>query len=411
MGMWGHAAPRATRFGARQADAMRVGIFTDTYTPDTNGVVTVVRLMERELRRAGHEVLVFAPAHPGYRDEDPHVFRFRSVRFILYKGMRLAIPYNRRAFAALKSLDIVHSQDPFSVGLVGFWASLRYGIPHVHTYHTQYVEYRKYLPYPIRPSRRAVERLSRILCNRYDAVIAPSTHIQQELLRYGVRVPIHVLPFGVDEEIFDRPPAWDLRQALRLPADAEVLLYVGRLGWEKNIEFVIRSFQRVAAARPGVWLVIIGDGPHRPVLERLVRELGLRERVAFVGRLPWERLIDPYRQATLFVFASKTETQGLVVMEAMMAGLPPVAVNAMGVADLVQSGETGILVDEDEGAFAGACLELLADGALRRELGARARAWARAHSAQASAAQLIAIYERLDEERSSGRPQAGAVVP
>lgn len=382
---------------------MKVGIFTDTYVPDTNGVVTVVRLMERELRKAGHEVLVFAPAHPGFRDEGSHVFRFRSVRLVLYRGLRLAIPYNRRAFAILRDLDIVHSQDPFSVGLVGFWASMRYGIPHVHTYHAQYVEYRKYLPYPIRPSRRAVERLSRILCNQCDAIIAPSAALGRELLRYGVRVPVHVLPFGVDEEPFEGPPAWDLRQSLGLPPDAEILLYVGRLGWEKNIELVIRSFRRVAAARPGVWLVIIGGGPHRPALEGLVGELALTGRVVFVGPLPWERLADPYRQATLFVFASKTETQGLVVMEAMTAGLPVVAVRAMGVEDLVQSGETGILVDDDEEAFSAACLELLADDGRRRELGRRARAWARAHSAQASVAQVIGIYEGTRERRSSAR--------
>lgn len=390
---------------------MKIGIFTDTYVPDTNGVVTVVRLMERELRRAGHEVLVFAPAHPGLWDEDPHVFRFRSVRFVLYKGLRLAIPYNRRALAMLRDLDVVHSQDPFSVGLVGFWASLRYGIPHVHTYHAQYVEYRKYLPYLIRPSRRAVERLSRTLCNQCDAVIAPSAALQQELLRYGVRVPVHVLPFGVDEELFDRPPGWDLRQALGLPPDAEVLLYVGRLGWEKNIELVVRSFRWVAAARPRVWLVIVGDGPHRPALERIVRELALTERVIFVGQLPWERLVAPYQQASLFVFASKTETQGLVVMEAMTAGLPVVAVRAMGVADLVQSGETGILVDDGEEAFAEACLELLTDEPRRRELGRRACAWARAHSAQASVAQLIAIYEGVQGRRSSARPWNSTVVP
>ncbi len=389
---------------------MRIGIFTDTYLPDTNGVVTVVRLMERELRKAGHEVLVFAPAHPGFRDEGPHILRFRSVRFVLYKGMRLAIPYNRRAFGLLRGLDIVHSQDPFSVGLVGYWASLRYGIPHVHTYHAQYVEYRKYLPYPFRPSRRAVERLTRILCNQCDAVIAPTVPIQEELLRYGVRVPVHVLPFGIDDELFDQPPAWDLRQALGLPPQAEVLLYVGRLGWEKNVELVIRSFRHVAGRRPGAWLVIIGDGPHRSALERLVRELGLTGRVAFVGQLPWERLVDPYRQATLFLFGSKTETQGLVVMEAMTAGLPVVAVNAMGVADLVRSGETGILVEDSEHAFAEACLELLADGGRRRELGERARAWARAHSAQASAAQLIAIYEGLERGRSSPRPRASAAA-
>jgi glycosyltransferase involved in cell wall biosynthesis len=390
---------------------MKIGIFTDTYTPDSNGVVTVVRLMERELMKAGHEVLVFTAAHPDVRETRPEVFRFRSVRFVLYDGMRVAIPYNRRAHRVLKDLDIVHSQDPFSVGLVGFWASLRYGIPHVHTYHTHYVEYRKYLPYPFRPSQWMAERIIGILCSRCDALVAPSSHIERELRRYGVTAPIHVLPFGVEQDAFARPPAWDVRQTLGLPQNSEILLFVGRLGWEKNIEFVIRAFGTISSHRPDTWLVIIGDGPHRSTLEAYVRDRGLSDRVVFVGQLPWDRLVDPYRQATLFVFASKTETQGLVVMEAMMAGTPPVAVDAMGVADLVRSGETGVLVAEDEGTFAEACLGLLADAERRKAMGEAAQRWAAAHSARASVARMLEIYEGLRRERAGRRPRAPAAGP
>ena len=380
---------------------MKIGIFTDTYVPDINGVVTVIRLMERELRKLGHEVIVFAPAHPGAREEGQDVVRFRSVRFIFYSGMRVALPYNRRAFSILRSLDIVHSQDPFSVGLVGFWAAARYEIPHIHTYHTLYTEYRKYLPFPIRPSRRIVENLSRILCNRCDAVIAPSTSIQQELLRYGVRVPIHVLPFGVDEEAFAQPEVWDLRQTLALPRHAAILLYVGRLGWEKNVEFIIRSFKRIATVQPDTWLVLIGDGPSRPMLEKLVQDLNLTNKVIFLGRISKEKLVDAYRQATLFVFASKTETQGLVVMEALTAGLPPVALNAMGVRDLIISGETGLLVEEDEQLFAEACLSLLTDPERRKAMGEAARKWAMERNARVSVLQLLEIYEAARARRAA----------
>jgi len=380
---------------------MRIGIFTDTYVPDINGVVTVVRLMERELRKLGHEVIVFAPSHPGAHGTESDVFRFRSVRFIFYSGMRVALPYDRRAFQILRTLDIVHSQDPFSVGLVGFWAAVRYQIPHIHTYHTLYTEYRKYLPLPIRPSRRMVEHMSRIFCNRCDAVIAPSKSIEQALLRYGIHVPIYVLPFGVDTEAFLQPEVWNLRETLGLPHHAAILLHVGRLGWEKNVEFIIRSFQYIVALRSDTWLVLVGDGPHRPVLERLVRELNLVNKVIFLGRIPKEQLIDAYRQATLFVFASKTETQGLVVMEALTAGLPVVALNAMGVRDFILQGKTGLLVEEDEKLFADACLSLLNDPEWRKTMGQTARQWAMARSAQASALQLVAIYEAVRARRIS----------
>jgi glycosyltransferase involved in cell wall biosynthesis len=388
---------------------MRIGIFTDTYVPDINGVVTVVRLMERELRKLGHEVIVFAPSHPGVYGNEPDVFRFRSVRFIFYSGMRVALPYNRRAFQILRTLDIVHTQDPFSVGLVGFWAAVRYRIPHIHTYHTLYTEYRKYLPLPIRPSRRMVEHISRIFCNRCDAVIAPSKSIEQELLRYGIHVPIYVLPFGVDEEAFLQPEVWNLRETLGLPHHAAILLHVGRLGWEKNVEFIIRGFQYIVALRPDTWLVLVGDGPHRPVLEKLVRELNLVNKVIFLGRISKEQLIDAYRQATLFVFASKTETQGLVVMEALAAGLPVVALNAMGVRDFILQGKTGLLVEEDEKLFADACLSLLNDPERRKTMGQTARQWAIARSAKASALQLVRIYEAVRERRMKLSPPSTKV--
>ncbi len=386
---------------------MKIGLFTDTYTPDTNGVVTVVRLMERELSRAGHDVYVFAPAHPQARNHRPHVLRFRSFRLVLYQGLRVPIPYNRQAAKLIRSLDIVHSHDPFSIGLLGFWAARRYAIPHVHTYHALYTEYRKYLPPPFRPSVATVKRLSRMFCNRCDAIIAPSEQMKRELLSYGITVPIYAIPFGLDEEEFAHPVAWNAREALGLPHDAEILLYAGRLAWEKNVEFILRMFGVLRPQRPSAWLVIAGDGPHRRELQALTAKLGLADRVKFTGYLPREHLIDLYKQATLFVFASKTETQGLVVMEAMMAGVPPVALGAMGVADLVDSGQTGLLVEEDEQAFAQACLELLADQSKRMAMGQAAQAWAAAHNSQASTAQLLHVYQTLVDKKPARRSSPG----
>lgn len=381
---------------------MKIGIFTDTYLPETNGVVTVIRLMEQGLRREGHEVYIFAPTYPS-KDETrsrAEVYRFPSVRFIYYEGMRVAFPSNRRALKAIPDLDIIHSHDPFSLGLLALWASKRYSIPHVHTYHTFYAEYRRYLPPAIRPSRKMAERMSRAFCNSCDAVIAPSAQMGRELQRYGISRPIYPLPFGVDEEEFARQPSWDVREALGLP-EQDLLLYVGRLGIEKNLDFLLRAFRRLRALRPEARLIIAGNGPYRPALERSVAGLGLQESVIFTGYLPREKLIDLYKQATLFVFASKTETQGLVLVEAMMAGLPPVAVGMMGVLDVVTPGETGLLVGEDEEEFARACLVLLQDGPERRRLGEAARRWALAQSARASTSRLLEIYRAVRRERSA----------
>ncbi|HAZ30951.1 TPA: glycosyltransferase family 4 protein [Candidatus Acetothermia bacterium] len=385
---------------------MKIGLFTDTYVPDTNGVVTVIRLMERELTRAGHRVYVFAPAYPGHAEVRADVHRFPSVRMVLYEGMRIALPVvSRSVLRRISSLDIVHSHDPFSVGQVAFWAARWYKIPHVHTYHTLYMEYRRYLPRPLRPPPRTVEHLSRTFCNRCDTIVAPSRPMEKELRTYGVTVPIYPLPFGVDEEDFAHPIEWNMRQESGLVTN-DLLLFAGRLGWEKNVDFLLRAFRQLLPERPHARLVIAGGGPHHKNLEQLAADLGVADKVTFTGQLPRERLIDLYKQATLFVFASKTETQGLVLVEAMMAGLPPVALGRMGALDVVTHGETGLLVEEDESEFAAACLRLLANEGERRRLGEAARAWAVSQSARSSTAKLIRIYEEVAARRVSSPPRS-----
>jgi glycosyltransferase involved in cell wall biosynthesis len=388
---------------------MRIGIFTDTYLPEINGVVTVIRLMERELRKKGHEVYIFAPAHPGQDNARTEVYRFPSLRFIFYKEMRVAIPYSRKALKIIPTMDIIHSHDPFSIGLLALWASRRYQIPHIHTYHTFYAEYRRYLPRLIRPSRRMAEWLSRAFCNRCDVIIAPSLQMKRELDHYGITSPIHPLLFGVDEEEFSHKISWNVGEALNLSA-GDLLLYVGRLGWEKNIDFLLRAFQRLLSFRSGARLIIVGDGPHRAALERYAEELGIAPDVIFTGYLPQERLIDLYKQATLFVFASTTETQGLVLQEAMMAGTPPVAVGAMGVLDVVASGERGLLVLRDEEEFARACFYLLEDEGERRRLGAAAQRWARSQSVQTSIRRLLEIYGEAERCRSRGAAELDRIA-
>ncbi len=372
---------------------MRIGIFTDTYSPDVNGVVAVIKMMTHELKKEGHEVYLFCPSHPGINDSDVGIYRFRSLRFIFYKGMRMAIPYKRSAQKVIPSLDIIHSHDPGPIGLLALWSAERYHLPHIHTYHDLYVDYRRYLPLLIRPTRGMVKRMSRLLCNRCQAIIAPSEQMKRELTSYGITRPIYALPFGVDMEEFSHEIRWDARAALNLPTE-DLLLYAGRLGREKNLDFLMRAFGHLLSLRPGARLIIAGDGPHRKSLQEYAVSLGIAPYVIFTGFIDRQDLIDLYKQTTLFVFTSKTDTQGLVIMEAMMAGAAVVAVNVMGPLDVITSGETGILVNEDEDEFAGACLRLLEDANEKQRMGDAAREWARLHNSQESTRKLLEIYCR-----------------
>jgi 1,2-diacylglycerol 3-alpha-glucosyltransferase len=378
---------------------VKIGIFTDTYKPEINGVVTVIDLMERELKRSGDEVYVFCPGHPDEGVSRPGVFRFPSLEFVFYRGMRVAIPFNRRAFRIIPKLDIIHSHSPGPTGLLALWSAEYHKIPHIHTYHNLYIDYRRYLPLLIRPTRGTVKRMSRLLCNRCDAIIAPSEEMKREILSYGVTRPVHALSFGVDEAEFAHPVKWDARVALGLPSE-DILLYAGRLGREKNLEFLLRAFGLLQAGRPNVRLVIAGDGPYRVHLKEYTASLRLTPYVTFTGFIDRADLIDLYKQATLFVFASKTDTQGLVVMEAMMAGTAVIAVNILGPVDAINSGQTGILVNEDEHEFAAACLTLLENEGERKRLGAAAREWALTRTAQHSAERLREIYGQLNNARS-----------
>jgi 1,2-diacylglycerol 3-alpha-glucosyltransferase len=344
-------------------------------------------------------VHIFAPTYPGWHRNEPGVHRFPSLRFLFYPGMRMALPYNRRAFQIIPSLNVIHSHDPSSLGLLALRASRRHQIPHVHTYHTFYAEYRHYLPRPLRPTRRMVVRISRAFCNLCDGVIAPSLQMKRELESYGIKRPIHPLPFGVDAEEFSREIEWNVRGELGLPTE-DLLLFAGRLGKEKNLTFLLHAFRRLLSYRNTVRLIIAGDGPQRQTLQRYATELGIVPYVVFTGLLERKRLIDLYKQA-LFVFASKTETQGLVLVEAMMAGSPVIAVGKMGVLDVVHPGETGILVEENEDEFALACRRLLEDKAEREKMGKAAHQWASSQTAQASTRKLLEIYSAAGVHESA----------
>jgi glycosyltransferase involved in cell wall biosynthesis len=377
---------------------MRIAFFTEAYDPFVNGVVVLVKHFRQELLDRGHQVVVFAPEYPGYRDADPDVVRLPSIRW-----SSMGYPCTR-FFSGVcwhfdHSFDLVHSHHPFSTGALAEKVAWRYNRPLIYTFHTlltNYTDYvAQYLPF-IPPQFR--ERLLWSVCHRHIARagrVTVSTPVMERFLRrYQVTTPVSL----VTPTHQLAQPAPDARRRLRgqlgVPDEAALLLYAGRLAHEKCVDFLLRAAAEIDRSRP--WrLVLLGEGPLAGELPVLAERLGIADRVSFPGLVPHEQMADWYAAADIFTFPSRNETFGLVLLEAMRAGLPPVVIAANGPLDIVQQRHSGLLTDFEPQAYARAIDRLLADPALRATLAAGARRRAAKLTAVPTGDQLLAAYEAL----------------
>ncbi len=386
-----------TMKGMGRDDAVRVGVFSDSYLPRISGVVRSIEALVVELRRQGHQASVFAPAYPGYRDADPDVVRFPSVRAPGIPDFPLAIPVARRFTADLRSrrLSVIHTHSPFLMGSAGLYAARRLRLPLVFTHHTMYSEYVHYVPIVSqRFSREVVTRYTVRYCNRCTVVVAPSHAVRNWLLARGVTARVEVVPTaGFDLERFTRlDPSW-VRPRFGIPPGAPLVITVGRLAREKRFDVLLSAFSMAAGGTPAR-LLVVGGGPQAEGLRRAAADRGVGGQVIFAGPLDHDRVLDCYAAADLFAFSSPTETQGLVVVEAMAAGLAVAAVGAGGVSEVVSDGETGLLTGLDAGALGAAIGRLLGDQELRGRLSAAGRAAARAYAIETIARQLVELYQQ-----------------
>ena len=389
---------------------MRVGIFTESYPPLINGVSTSVQTLIAHLEQAGHEAFVFTSRFPRYRDERPGVFRYPSVNALVEPDYVLPIifsPRIARAIPALK-LDIVHSHSPFFLGLLARRVARSLGLPHVATNHTLYTEYAHYLPLPtVGVTRWVLVRWMRRFYDTCDRVLAPSRLTQRVLEGYGVQTPVSVVPTAIPAPpyLLQRPP--ETKQEFGLPPDAHLLLYVGRLAPEKNLDLLLRAFALVAEKTNDTYLILAGSGKSRGTLEARARALGVHRRTRFAGFLGRTKLDPLYQASDLFLFPSKTETQGLAVGEALAAGLPCVVVNAGGAPESVRNGVDGFLVADDARAMAAQALALLSDPDARRRLAEEAKRGASARTPERVGGRMISVYEELIAAHAGGGDGAG----
>ena len=362
---------------------MKIGLFSDTFYPEINGVATSILMLHRELTKRGHEVHVFAPKCRGWEDYQQDTFHYiTSTPFLVLKDRNFAFPGPITNWEATKlDFDIVHTNSEFVMGYFGKHVAKSNDSVLIHTYHTIWEEYTYYITHGVaeEAARKVARKYSQWWCNRFDRIVCPTGKTLGLLYDYGVRTPMEIIPSGMDISRFapERHDALEraaIRNECGVKPGERVLLNIGRIAKEKNIEQVMRVFPRLLEQHPDVRFVIVGEGPMRDSLTKMANELGVGAHVTFTGPKHWEKIDSYYTLGDVFVSASRSETQGLTYIEAMASGLCVCAVNDACLDGVIRDGVSGILTGSDD--------EALLKGLLRAFSQPRARRSMRSRSAQ-----------------------------
>ncbi|MBI4089469.1 MAG: glycosyltransferase [Candidatus Levybacteria bacterium] len=392
---------------------VKIGFFTDAYYPQVNGVVASVHDTAEELRKKGHRVLIIAPRYPNYEDQDG-VVRLSSISVQKSLNIRLATHFPEKALINLykEQFDIIHSHGGGVISLLGLELASIKKIPIVFTYHTAWGEYSHYFfKGLIKPG--ILNFMSKIFCNHCDSIVAPSEKIKKELLSFGVEKPISVIPTGLDLEKFKKGEKGYLKKQLNIKESNKILLTVGRLGAEKSIDFLIKSFGIISRKNKNVVLVIVGDGPDKQSLQELANSLGLKEKVYFFGNTDPNNMPSVYTDADIFLFASTTETQGLVIPESMACGTPAVAVSDTVLQNIIKNKRNGIITEKDLNKYSQAVLELLINEKYLSELSKNAKTDSSEFSITKTTSTLEGLYSSLINKSpaSSAVSSISVVIP
>lgn len=375
---------------------MKIGFFTDAYLPQLNGVATSVQEWTEALKKLGHKVYVIAPSFPNYKDEGEDIIRIPSVRLLKQPDIRLGFPLSRESMTQIikLKLDIVHATSGGSISTLGLMVARAKKIPYVFTYYTRFNHYAHYLfdGKIIRP--KMIESVSRIFCNRCDAITVPMPKIKDELLSFRVKKPIVVIPSGVDTAKFKKQEEGFLRKRLKIKK-GKILLYIGRLEKEKSVDFLLHAFAKIYARNPDTNLVLIGDGKQEKKLREIAKKLKIEKNVYFVGLISRDEISKVFADAEIFVFASTTETQGMVILEALASGLPVVSVNDPVFNGIIKNKVNGILVEPNLEQFAKACLDILGSPKERERLSNEATKSMQDFSLLATAKSFEKLYKKL----------------
>jgi glycosyltransferase involved in cell wall biosynthesis len=385
---------------------LKIALFSDSALPVLNGVSISIDALIKELRYLGHSVHLFTAAYRGHKDSDPNVHRMWAAETPWTKGYPIAFPpFYPMVFQFRRvKFDIIHTHTPWNIGFVGLRWGQSHEIPVVSTYHTFYDKYTHYIPFlPKRYVRYKIAKHTHFYYSSVQHVITPSEAARAALLRHSVRTPITVVPTGIPRvTLLNRE---EVRHRLGIHKGERILLYVGRIAQEKNMKLLFEAFAIARSQDPSLRFWLVGDGPFRKQCATYARQLGVGDSIKFVGFVPRDQVNTYYNAADLFIFSSMTETQGLVVSEAMSYGLPAIVVQGGGVGAAVVDGKNGYLVRNNANIFAACISKVLEDQELYQRLSQGAAQSAQRYTTLEMARNIVHIYresmERFTFERQS----------
>ena len=375
---------------------MNIVFFTNTYLPHVGGVARSVDSFARTLRKQGHRVLVVAPEFPDMPEREEQVIRIPAIQRFNASDFSVALPFPKGLNEPLRQFepDIIHSHHPFLLGTTAIRVARLLQRPLVFTHHTLYEEYTHYVVQDNPRIKTFISEIATGYGNLTDRVIAPSESVRELIRKRGVEVPVEVIPTGVETDQFRPGSAPAFRRELDIPENAYVVGHVGRLAPEKNIPFLARAVARFLQKTPGAVFLVVGDGSSLEEIKSIFLRKNLADRLFTPGTLSGSRLVSAFQAMDLFAFASKSETQGMVINEAMAVGLPVVALDASGVGDLLEDEVNGRkLKSETVGAFADAIewLYRLPESE-RNAMAENARACGERYSLDNTTRKLVALY-------------------
>jgi glycosyltransferase involved in cell wall biosynthesis len=374
---------------------MHIGFFTNTYRPTMSGVVRSISTFRQAFSDMGHNVFIFAQKSVKYVDDEPFIFRYPAVEMPFANTYAVPVPFSSSiddVMPALK-MDVIHSHHPFILGETAAKKAEMFGVPLVFTFHTRYDEYTHYVPFSKELTKQVVDRWVGNYLEKCHHIITPSESIHDLLRENGVEGDITTIPTGIDIARFRDADGQVIRDQNGWGEDI-ILMSVGRLAKEKNFDTLLEGAAPVLRAHDNVQLVIIGGGFEEKALQKLAVNLGVADQVTFTGVLPYEDIPAYLKAADIFCFASVTETQGLVTMEAMAAGLPIVAVDATGTSDAMTNGKEGFLTDNNGPALAEALEKMVSSPDLRRQFADAAGERVQWFDSKYQAGRMLEAYQR-----------------